>query len=176
MLDSRMLQRFVAFAFVAALAVAECFTVTAVHKPAAAVRAPAVRVAPAPAMIEPSAIDAASSLLALGIPIPAFTPAKAFISVCSRPELQACILFVTAPHCSYARYADGVCRSRSDFLQRPRYLHHVHSGQVARGWHAARRDGRELWTHVAAVGRVTRAYCGRRGHILGCQAGGFPGV
>merc|ERR1719261_336936 len=48
-------------------------------------RAPAaVRAVAAPSMaLEPSSIEAASSLLAIGIPIPAFTPAKAFIMMFS---------------------------------------------------------------------------------------------
>ena len=63
----------------ALLAVAEAFVATPMRP--AALRASVAPAVAAPSMVlEPSSIDAASSLLALGLPIPAFTPAKSFIS------------------------------------------------------------------------------------------------
>ena len=69
----------------ALLAAAEAFVATPMRP--VAPRVPAMRAVAAPSMaLEPSTIDSASSLLALGIPIPAFTPAKAFISMRPLPE------------------------------------------------------------------------------------------
>lgn len=62
-------------------AVAEAFVATPMRP--AALRASVAPAVAAPSMVlEPTSVDAATTLLAIGLPIPAFTPAKAFISAC----------------------------------------------------------------------------------------------
>ena len=123
------------------IAVAEGFVAT----PAARMspRAPVAHSVAAPTMVlEPSSIDAASSLLALGIPIPAFTPAKAFIMMFSN-VLIICTMSIQGKSLAGGTSHDEMVES------------------FGLTWLLA----------GTSLGHIVGA-----GAILGCQAGGFPGL
>jgi hypothetical protein len=69
------------------VACASAFSPMPAVRPAAARAAVSTRAVAAPTMVEPAGIEAASELLALGIPIAAFTPAKSFISARHAPAV-----------------------------------------------------------------------------------------
>ena len=125
---------------IALLAAAEAFVATPMRP---VTRAPAAPAMTAPTMaLEPSSIDAATSLIALGLPIPAFTPAKAFIMMFSN------ILII----CTMSIDGKGLARGTShDEMVESFGLTWLLSG--------------------ASLGHIVGA-----GAILGCQAGGFPGL
>merc|ERR1719197_730183 len=123
------------------LAVAEAFVATPLRP--AALRAPVAPATAAPVMaLEPSTIDAASSLLALGIPIPAFTPAKAFIMMFSN-ILIICTMSIQGKSLAGGTPHDEMVES------------------FGLTWLLA----------GTSLGHIVGA-----GAILGCQAGGFPGL
>jgi len=92
--------------------------------------------------LEPSAIDAASSLMALALPIPAFTPAKAFIMMFSN-ILIICTMSIQGKSLAGGTPHDEMVES------------------FGLTWLLA----------GTSLGHIVGA-----GAILGCQAGGFPGV
>merc|ERR1719460_365990 len=128
------------FVLLALIASASAFVASPVRP---AMRAPAaVSSAPAQMALEPTSIEAASSLLALGLPIPAFTPAKAFIMMFSN------ILIICTMPIQGKSLAGGTPHDEM-----------VESFGLT--WLLA----------GTSLGHIVGA-----GAILGCQAGGFPGM
>jgi len=93
-------------------------------------------------VLEPSTIDAATSLVALALPIPAFSPAKAFIMMFSN------ILIICTMSIQGKSLAGGT--SHDEMVE-----------SFGLTWLLA----------GTSLGHIVGA-----GAILGCQAGGFPGL
>jgi len=131
----------------ACLAVCSAFTAAPTLRPASSHAALASRAATASMVVEPSTVADASTLLALSIPIPAYSPAKAFVMMFSN------ILIISTMTIQGKGLSKGISEGMS-----PQAAHDDMVASFGLTWLLS----------GTALGHIVGA-----GAILGCSAGGW---